>query len=112
MFTGLGKATRQIIRHTAEKGVIISVRGERGARRRCGVCGVLCDDLFPQSEPAPLAVFGPTLHSSAAQLNHTPLPWQQLNKKKKKNKEKEKEKNMLKKIQQKTFKKNPQNKSA
>lgn len=32
--------------------------------------------------------------------------------KKKKNKEKEKEKNMLKKIQQKTFKKNPQNKSA
>lgn len=54
--------------------------GDCGARRRCGVCGVLCDGLFPQSESAPFTVFERTLHSSAAQLDHKPLPWPRTNK--------------------------------
>lgn len=71
--------------HLTDKSIkyVISVRAEESdARRCCSICGVLCDGLFPQSESAPLAVFGHTLHSSAAQHNHTPLPWQQTNKKK------------------------------
>lgn len=78
-FTGPEKATRSYQTHCWEKNKnrgadSISARRDHGARRCCGVRGVPCDDLFPQSEPAPLAVFGPTLHSSAAQLYHTPLP--------------------------------------
>lgn len=69
------KLSDTLLRKNKNRGAdSISARRDHGARRCCGVRGVPCDDLFPQSEPAPLAVFGPTLHSSAAQLYHTPLP--------------------------------------
>lgn len=59
--------TTLALRHMVEKEMKRKPTTTSGVKR---FCAVLCGGLVPQSESAPLAAFGRTLHSSAAQHNN------------------------------------------